>query len=314
MKNLKNSLQMNKILISLLSIPILLTACGENSSDLENENSSKRENKIISQLNIFAENSQQKSLKIQSISTNDTQPVYHYTQLINLDNDNVLQSYQVTYNFKVDHDYSLVVFFDVSKGQPSKMQLWIDTKSPELSELFTCGDKQYPTCENILLDIDHKTGHSKINFNQTKIYDYDRKTLTLSGEIIGQLQQNPTLVKLPTSGIYDATYQLSNNPQYIPIPHSNYKYYTFTNHNINEFITSNSFSDNAIYIKTVNNLVNDVWYTPSPEYPLSLWSRENNTNLQNISYNPINLTVNFNQFKLSNENYPDLIINGTVGP
>ncbi|OTG83069.1 hypothetical protein [Acinetobacter sp. ANC 4648] len=305
---------MNKILISLLSFPMLLTACGENSSNLGNENQSKRENKVISRLNISAENSQQKALTTQVISTDDTQPVYRYAQLIDLDNDSLLKSYQVTYNFKVDHDYSLVVFFDGSKSQPSKIQLWISTKTPELSELFTCGDKQYPTCENILFDVDHKTGHSKINFNQTKIYDYDRKVLTLSGVILGQLQQNPTLVKLPTSGIYDATYQLSNNPQYIPMTHSNYKYYIFTNHNINEFITSNSFFDNTVYIKTVNNLVNDVWYRPSMEYPLSLWSRENNTNLQNTSYNSINLTVSFNQFKLSNENYPDLFINGTIGP
>ena len=70
-----------------------------------------------------------------------------------------------------------------------------------------------------------------------------------------------------------------------------------------------------MYIHTINNIVNEVWYTPSmPIYPLTIWNRKDNTNLQNISYNPINLTVNFNQFKMSNDNYPDIYLNGTVGP
>lgn len=96
--------------------------------------------------------------------------------------------------------------------------------------------------------------------------------------------------------------------------HPNFKFFSFTNHNIQEFTTSKSINENFLYIHTVNNIVNDVWYSPSIQYPISTWNRKNTTNLQNIAYNPINLTVNFNQFEMSNDGYPDIYLNGTVGP
>ena len=69
-------------------------------------------------------------------------------------------------------------------------------------------------------------------------------------------------------------------------------------------------------IKTINSIVNEVWYaTPiGLGLPLSIWERKSNTNIGNISFNPINLTVNFNQFKMSNDGYPDIYLEGTIGP
>ena len=305
---------MLKILSPLIFIPMLLTACGDDHSDSAKE-TPPRVNAIASLIQITEENSQPKSLKMETTSTDDTQPIYRYTQLIDLNNDGVSQSYQLTYNFKTDHDYSLIVYFDASKNKPSKMQLWIDTTTPELSDVFSCGDEQEPSCDNISLEIDHKTGNSKVIFNQAKIYNYDKNTLNLSGSILGQLQQNPTIVKIPTSGLYNATYRISDQNQDIPMTHPNFKFFSFTNHNIQGFVTSESIHENLLYIITINDNVKEVWYTPSISiHPLSIWNSESKTNLQNISYNPINLTVNFNQFKMSNEGDPDLYINGTVGP
>lgn len=306
---------MKRLTPLIIFFPFLITACGENSSDKSNENKIERENSVHSLIQVTDENSQQKSLKTQATSTDDTHPVYYYSQNYDLEQDSYKKSYDVSYQFKIENDYSLNISFDDQKNQPSKMQLWIDTNNPDVGTVFSCGDQQEPSCENISLEIDHKTGDSKVIFNQAKIYDYDKNVLTLSGSISGQLLQNPTVVNIPTSGVYNATYRLSDNNQDISMTQPNFRFFTFTNHNIQDFFTSKSIYENWLYIHTVNNIVNEVWYTPSlPEYVLRIWDRTSNTNLQNISYNPINLTVNFDQFKMSNDGYPDLFINGTVGP
>ena len=305
---------MKKNAILAIFIPVLMTACGENSSTKSNENQIKRENSVNSLIQIIDENSMQKSLKLQATSTDDTQPVYYYSQNYDLEQDSYKKNYEVRYQFKTKSDYSLNISFDDQKNQPSKMQLWIDTNKPDVATVFSCGDQQEPLCDNISLEINHKTGNSNVIFNQAQIYDYNKKILTLSGSISGQLQQDPTVVTLPASGVYDATYRISDNNQNIPMTHPNFKFFSFTNHNIQEFTTSKSINENFLYIHTVNNIVNDVWYSPIIQYPISIWNQKNTTNLQNIAYNPINLTVNFNQFKMSNDGYPDIYLNGTVGP
>lgn len=71
---------MKKNAILAIFIPVLMTACGENSSTKSNENQIKRENSVNSLIQIIDENSQQKSLKLQATSTDDTQPIYYYSQ------------------------------------------------------------------------------------------------------------------------------------------------------------------------------------------------------------------------------------------
>ena len=175
-------------------IPVLITACGENNSTNGNENQIKRENSVNSLLQISDENSQLKSLKRKITSIDDTQPVYLYSQNFDFEQESYKKSYELIYQFKVESNYSLSISFEDSKNQPSKMQLWIDNNNPDLTSVFSCGDQQVPICDNISMKIDHKTGSSKIIFNQSKIYDYDKKYLTLSGSISGHLQQNPTVV------------------------------------------------------------------------------------------------------------------------
>lgn len=306
---------MNKKNFFVIFISMLMTACGENDSNKNNENQVKRENAVNSLIQISDEKSQQQSLKVVAISTDDTQPIYHYSQNFDLEENTYKKSYDVRYQFKVKRDYTLDISFDDSKSQPSKMQLFIDANDPDLTTIFSCGDQQAPPCDSISLEIDHKTGNSNVIFNQAKIYDHDKNILTLSGSISGQLQKNPTVINIPTSGLYNMAYKFSDKNQDIPMTKSKFEYFSFTNRNIQDFMTSKSIYENMLYIHTINNIVNEVWYTPSmPIYPLTIWNRKDNTNLQNISYNPINLTVNFNQFKMSNDNYPDIYLNGTVGP
>ncbi|MFW1859984.1 hypothetical protein [Acinetobacter defluvii] len=296
-------------------ISIFIYACGDNNSNKNDENHLKRENSVDSLIQISDGNSLQKSLKVKTSSADDTHPVYFYSQNFDLEKNTYKKSYDLNYKFRAEDDYSFNISFDDSKKQPSKMQLWVDSKVPELDKVFSCGDQQEPNCDNITLEVDHKTGQSKVNFDQTKIYDHGKKSLTLSGSISGQLKLDPTIVHIPTSGVYNATYRISDNNQDISMTQPNFRFFSFTNHNIQDFFTSQSIYENMLYIHTINNIVNEVWYTPSmPIYPLAIWNREDNTNLQNISYNPINLTVNFNQFKMSNDNYPDIYLNGTVGP
>lgn len=307
---------MKKNSILAIFILVLMTACGENNSTNGNENQIKRENSVNSLLQISDENSQLKSLKGKITSIDDTQPVYFYSQNFDFEEETYKKSYELIYQFKVESNYSLNISFEDSKNQPSKMQLWIDKNNPDVALVFSCGDQQVQTCDNISMEVDYKTGSSKVIFNQSKIYDYDKKYLTLSGSISGHLQQNPTVVNIPTSGSYNMIYRISDNNQDIPMTQPNFRFYSFTNHNINNFITSKSIFENFLYIKTINSIVNEVWYAPpiGLGLPLSVWERKSNTNIGNISFNSINLTVNFNQFKMSNDGYPDIYLEGTVGP
>ncbi|WP_227542870.1 hypothetical protein [Acinetobacter chinensis] len=189
------------------------------------------------------------------------------------------------------------------------------SSDPESPYLFSCSEEGKYSCNNIQLEVDHKTGNSKIKFNQTKIYDI-KNVLTLSGTISGQLQQDPSIVNIPASGRYDFTYQLSDNNQIIPIENSNFTQFHFTNHNIQEFTTSPLPSKGFLYVKAVNNIVDEVSFFSIllEGYGYAFWDRESKTNIQNISYNPINLTVTLNQFKFSSDGYPDLYLNGMTGP
>ncbi|MDF2418404.1 hypothetical protein GWP85_12940 [Acinetobacter beijerinckii] len=307
---------MKKNSILAIFILVLMTACGENNSTNGNENQIKRENSVNSLLQISDENSKLKSLKGKITSIDDTQPVYFYSQNFDFEEETYKKSYELIYQFKVESNYSLSISFEDSKNQPSKMQLWIDKDNPNAALVFSCGDQQVQTCDNISMEVDYKTGSSKVIFNQSKIYDYDEKYLTLSGSISGELQQNPTVVNIPTSSSYNMIYRVSNNNQDIPMTQPNFRFYSFTNHNINNFITSKSIFENFLYIKTINNIVNEVWYAPpiGLSLPLSVWERKSNTNIGNISFNSINLTVNFNQFKMTSDGYPDIYLEGTVGP